>query len=102
MEQIFVFLYPMVGLISLGGYMPQIVKLARATSADDKIALSSWYMWLVTYTISIGYGAFHLKDWLFCTTMAVGLASALVVVGLVLYNRHYRFRPQAQLAPAAE
>ncbi len=102
MEQLFIFLYPLVGIFSLGGYLPQIVKLARATSADDKIALSSWYMWLVTYTVSIGYGAFHLKDPLFCLTMGVGFAAALVVVGLVLYNRHYRFKVKPQLAPAAE
>jgi len=98
MEQIFVYLYPVVTVGSLAGYLPQILKLARANSADDKIALQSWLTWIGTYIISLGYGLFHLKDPMFVTTTCISMASMVVVVCLVLYNRHVRF---AKVIPEA-
>jgi len=102
MEQIFVYLYPVVTVGSLAGYLPQIIKLARANSADDKIALQSWLTWIGTYVISLGYGVFHLKDTMFVATTCISMVSMIVVVCLVLYNRHVRFaKPIANAEPEA-
>ena len=102
MEQIFVSLYPLVAIVSLLGYLPQIMALVRAKTSDDKISLQSWCTWVFTYCISMGYGIFHLKDPLFIANTVFGLSAILTVIGLVVYNRHFRFKQKQALAPAAE
>lgn len=91
MEHIFITLYPLVAVVSLIGYAPQILKLIRAKTPEDGISLSSWWTWVFTYVISLGYGIFHLKDALFIINTAFGLIAILAVIGLVVYNRHIRF-----------
>lgn len=92
MESVFVALYPLVALISFSGYVPQIIKLIRAKTPMDGIAVQSWLTWIVNCCISIGYGFFHLKDLMFVCTMATSMTSMIVVVSMVLYNRHLRFK----------
>ncbi|MBU6234498.1 MAG: hypothetical protein KGQ41_01525 [Alphaproteobacteria bacterium] len=89
----------MVAIVSLAGYLPQIVALIKAKSPHDNISLQSWYTWVFTYCISLGYGLFHLHDTLFIVNTAFGLTAILAVIGLVSYNRYYRFK---HLPAAAE
>ena len=91
METVFVTLYPLVAFISFSGYVPQIIKLARAKSPVDGISLQSWCTWIANCIISMGYGFFPLQDLMFVATMGTSMTSMLIVVSLVLYNRHWRF-----------
>lgn len=94
MESFFVALYPLVALVSFSGYVPQIIKLIRAKTPMDGISVQSWLTWMSNCCISMGYGFFHLKDLMFVATMATSFCSMTAVVGLVLYNRHLRFRKE--------
>ncbi|MCB1538152.1 MAG: hypothetical protein H6865_08330 [Rhodospirillales bacterium] len=95
MESIFVHLYPLVGVVSLMGYMPQIWRLIRAKTLESEISLHSWMTWVGTYCISLGYAALHLRDFMLILTVVLNLAATVAVVGLVLYNRHVRFAARA-------
>lgn len=102
MEQLFVALYPLVAIVSLAAYIPQIMELVKAKNADDKISLKSWCLWIFTYTLTLGYGITHLKDPMFIATTIFGLAAIVTVVGLVTYNRYFRFsKPIEVELPAA-
>jgi hypothetical protein len=91
-EALFVKLYPLVAFLSLSGYVPQLIKLVRAKIPTDGIALQSWLTWILNNSISLGYGVFHLRDKLFITTVCTSLTSMCAVVGMVVYNRHFRFK----------
>lgn len=95
MSHVFAMLYPLVTLLSISGYLPQIWNLIRATSPNDSFALSGWVTWIATSAISLGYGIFHLKDVMFSITTGSSLVLITAVVSMVLYNRHYRFRKAA-------
>ena len=97
MTDFFVMLYPLVTILSLSGYIPQIYALLHATSAEDNFALSTWMIWIVTAGISLGYGYFHLKDAMFCATTGLGLILMILLVSLIVYNRHFRFRKLAMV-----
>jgi len=97
MESVFVALYPLVALISFSGYIPQIIRLLRAKTPIDGISIQSWCTWIINCIISMGYGFFHLKDLMFVATMATSMTSMMVVVSLVLYNRHMRFKKTRQI-----
>jgi len=91
----FVFLYPLVTILSVSGYIPQIIKLLRAQTPQDSIALSGWFAWIANTTISLGYGVYHLKDLMYSITTGVSLTLLITTVSLVLYNRHLRFKRAA-------
>ena len=92
MEQLFIFLYPAVAFVSTIGYIPQIIKLARARTRVEGISLQSWLTWTATSSISLGYGVFHLKDMMFCLTVGVSLASTAKVAALIWRNRMTKAR----------
>lgn len=90
MSGLFVFLYPLVGILSILAYVPQIKSLLKTRTSPDDISLSSWLMWIFSCLLSLGYGIFHLKDVLFCLTTALGLFFMVLIVSTVLYKR-YRY-----------
>lgn len=91
MESVFVFLYPLLTINTIIAYLPQIVQLMKAEKASDDISLTSWYLWIGGGVIALGYGLFHLQDFMFCLTTGLNLVFMGAVVGLILYNRHVRF-----------
>lgn len=93
-ENLFLYLYPLVGVATVFGYMPQIIALIRSNTPQDGLALSSWVLWVVTQTITVGYGVFQLNDWMFIVSSTASLVMMLAVVVLVVYNRHIRFACQ--------
>lgn len=99
MEEIFVILYPLLTINTIIGYLPQIRQLVKADKPTDDISLSSWYMWIFGSVIALGYGLFHLQDFMFCVTTGVNLVLMVAVVALVLYNKHIRFVTAMQPAP---
>ena len=101
MKDLFILLYPLVTVISIFGYLPQIKALLFTNSNCADISLSSWYLWIVSSAISLGYGYFHLKDFMFVLTTGAGLVLMLAVVGLVLYRRwEFKNKESIAVAPA--
>ena len=102
MGEFFVFLYPVVAIISLFAYIPQIRTLISTKSNCEEISLSSWYLWILGSGISLGYGIFHLQDFLFTLTCAISLILMSAVVALVLYRRQEWARSKSRIYIAAE
>lgn len=100
MGQLFMFLYPLVMIISTAGYFSQILALIKADGPHDRISLTTWWMWVSSGSISLGYGVFCLHDTMFIITAAVGLTLTVAITGMVLYNRHIRFRNRPLLPTA--
>ena len=91
MEDFFVFLYPLVAIISISAYLPQLKILICAKTPEDNISLSSWFLWMFSNIITFGYGFYHLQDFLFCLTIGTSLFLISLTICIILYNRHIRF-----------
>ena len=101
MEQFFVFLYPVVVLVSIIGYIPQIKELFTAKEKLVGISLSSWMIWLLSSFLLLWYGVFHLQDFMFCLTTGVATALIAGTTALVVYNRYFQFADKSELAEKA-
>lgn len=86
MEDLFIYLYPLVTINSILAYLPQWMTLYKADDLES-FSISSWVMWIVGSAISLGYGVFHLQDMMFCITTGVGLLFMIGIVSTVLYKR---------------
>ncbi|MCB1556726.1 MAG: hypothetical protein KDJ15_05370 [Alphaproteobacteria bacterium] len=91
MEQFFSLLYPLVAIISIVAYIPQIKTLLFATRSPQNISLSSWMMWVASSFLAFGYVATHVHDSMLCLTTGVNLGMVALTAGLVAYNRYIRF-----------
>lgn len=97
MESFAELLYPLVSIISLSAFLPQIKTLLAATGPSRDIALSSWYLWTFASIVSLLYGVFKLQDMMFTVTTVLAVVMNVTIVGLVIYNRHFRFPVCAML-----
>lgn len=86
-DDAFLVIYPLVPLIGLFGYIPQIITLSQTKHAPRSLSLPTWITWTVTWFISFGYAYFYVNDLLLSTTSAMNLAGHLLVIGLALYKR---------------
>ena len=93
---LFVFLYPLVVIISIVGYFPQIKNLIWTDTKPVNISIHSWYIWCLSGFLTLGYAVFHLKDLMFTLTSAVSFLLIVATTALIHYNLYYRFenRPQ--------
>ena len=91
METIAEFLYPLVAIISIICYAPQIRKLLFATRRPQNISISSWVIWTISACIALFYGVFSLHDPKFIAVSAINLLLVTFTTGLLLYNRYIRF-----------
>lgn len=86
-NDLFTFLYPVVPMVGMAGYVPQIVALIRAKRIPQSISLSTWFAWTMTWLVSLGYGVFELQDSLFCMTASMNLMGHLAIIGLTLFKK---------------
>lgn len=101
LENLFVWMYPMVTIISIVAYIPQIKALITTKSDCREFSLSSWYLWIFSSFLSLGYGILHLKDFMFCLTTFASLVLMAAVVGLVLFRRYeWKSLSQAEIVAA--
>lgn len=87
MEMLFMSLYPLVAIISIVAYVPQVMSLIK-TDDVDSFSLSAWVMWMVGAGISMGYGTYCLKDFMFCTAAGIGFGFTTLIVLIVVYKRY--------------
>ena len=85
--EFFTFLYPIVPLVGLTGYLPQIITLLKTSESPKSISLSTWLIWTTTWMISFGYAVFSLQDLLFATTSGMNLAGHVLIIALAVYKR---------------
>lgn len=91
METFFLYTYPLVGIISLCAFIPQITALIKSTTSPANVSIKSWFLWTVTSIISFGYGVYILQDFMFCMMMGVTMVLNTVVISLILYKRYVVF-----------
>jgi len=87
METIFVTLYPLAAVCHVMAYIPQIKALMRNKSDVTVMPILPWIIWLGGSIVTLGYGAFHLKDLMLCTTVSITCALICIIIGLIIYNR---------------
>lgn len=80
-------LYPLVFLIGLGGYLPQIYRLAAYPADTSSISLPTWYVWASSWLISLLYGVYHLHDPMFVAVATMNLAGHGGIIALTTYRR---------------
>ncbi|MCB9989473.1 MAG: hypothetical protein H6868_09120 [Rhodospirillales bacterium] len=90
-EQLFVFLYPVVAIITIIAYVPQIKTLITATSIPNNISLSSWLMWCCSNFLAFGYAMTHVQDMLLALVTGMNLLMVITTTALIAYNRYIRF-----------
>ncbi len=88
MENLFTMIYPIVGIIGVLGYIPQIKELLKRDCDTSGISLQSWYMWIFASYVTYGYAQFAVKDAMFAITALVTAILITAVTGLILLRRH--------------
>jgi hypothetical protein len=92
----FSLMYPIVPLVGLAGFLPQVITLLRTREAPISISLSTWFVWTMTWVISFGYAAFVLHDVLFAATAGMNIVGHIVIIGLTIYKRQKYSQTQSQ------
>lgn len=92
LSDVFLFLYPIVPLVGLMGFVPQIIAIIKTDTALRSFSISTWLMWLSTWCISFGYGALCIQDMLFCITCAMNIIAHVFIIALVFVKRRNNYR----------
>lgn len=92
-ESVFTALYPLVFLIGLSGYLPQLYALITCRTSAESISLLTWFIWTSTWLISLGYGLTKLDDLMFCAVALMNVIGHLTVIILVMYRRGFLTLP---------
>ena len=53
--EFFTYIYPVVPLVGLIGFLPQMLTLLKLSDVPKSISLMTWYIWTATWAISFGY-----------------------------------------------
>jgi|GEM_PF-1821807 len=89
-------LYSMVGVMVAAGYLPQIIKLIKATLPCYDVSIMSWSMWAYTSSISLLYALFEQKtlDLAFVGVNSVNMICIASIICITLYKRRkYKIPP---------
>ena len=93
-------LYALVGLVSLLGYLPQLMVLVKGEKAPTEISLKTWTIWLFENFVAMLYGIICLQDVIFCVLTGLDLMFVSVLICLVINNRYVKFGPCPSFASA--
>ncbi|MDP7141687.1 MAG: hypothetical protein QF692_02015 [Alphaproteobacteria bacterium] len=101
--EFFTYIYPVVPLVGLIGFLPQMITLLKLSDVPKSISLMTWYIWTATWAISFGYAVFALQDGLFALTSGMNLVCHVLIISVTLYKRNrYLAREEAAVLYAAE
>ncbi len=89
---IFTYLYPLLSISTIAGYLPQIKEFIITSEAPKGFAVSGWVIWLCENFITIGYGAVVLQDLTFClmTSLDMFLIAATIFLAIRAKQRFER------------
>lgn len=82
------FLYSLVGVVALIGYMPQIITLWRAKNPCRDVSVPTWAIWISTWIVSLVYGITALGDFKFIMVALVNVVGHGLIIILTLKNRY--------------
>ena len=99
MSFLFSHLYPLVSLLSVYAYMPQIKLLMQSEGMSNDISLRSWMLWVVAAVVTFGYACACGHDASFRFISFVSMLLTVSIFGLLSYNRLVRFRPDTDDTP---
>ena len=88
LEFLFELLYPIVPIIAVIGYGPQIYKVLKATDDIRNFSLLTWSVWLGTWIIGFGYSSISVGDVMLSLTAGINAVLHLVLIGIVCYKRN--------------
>jgi hypothetical protein len=96
-EDFLIVAYSFVALLAIIGYGPQIYLLWKSNGRSKSTPISTWLLWTFEAGVAFLYAIFILKDLLTICVFSIDLVAASAILGLTIYNRHYRFSgPQKQ------
>jgi uncharacterized protein with PQ loop repeat len=84
--ELLTFMYGMVGIISLVGYLPQILELIRNKTCTS-VSIKSWLIWTYTSLVSTGYAFFAISDTALQFVTSVNAMGCIVVLTLAIYRK---------------
>lgn len=84
---IFGFLYPIVPIIAVGGYCPQLYAAFKSSTRMDSISLTTWSIWLFAWSVAFGYSAITIADAMLTFTAAVNILCHVLLIGMIVYKR---------------
>lgn len=87
LSSIFTALYPLVPVIGIAAYFPQIISLLKNKTCIESFTLSMWWTWAFASVLGFGYSWFALNDVLTSVTCFLHLAVQLFVIGCVMSKR---------------
>ena len=82
----FTLLYPFVPLTGLIGYIPQLVKLSQLQQPPKSVSMLTWYIWLATWIVSLGYTYFVVNDMLLCLTATINTVAHTAIIIVTHYK----------------
>ncbi|MAI62703.1 MAG: hypothetical protein CBB87_09535 [Micavibrio sp. TMED27] len=87
----FTFLYPIVPLIAMSGFVPQFIAAFRCTKGVPGVSLMTWNIWLASWMISLGYAVFALNDLMFSLTCLMNVILNVAFISMVMTKRQRFF-----------
>lgn len=81
---LFTYLYPLLSISTVIGYLPQIKELIMSNESPRGFAVTGWIIWLGENFITIGYGTVVLQDLMFClmTSLDVFFIAATIYLAI--------------------
>lgn len=86
---IFGVLYPIVPIIAVGGYCPQLYAAFKSRTRMESVSLTTWLIWLFAWSVAFGYSAITVADAMLTFTAAVNILCHVLLIGMIVYKRRY-------------
>ena len=96
---IFSHLYPLVSLVSIYAYTPQIKLLLKSEGHSPDISLRSWLLWVIASIVTLGYACFCGHDGSFRFISFVTLALTTTIFCILSYKRFARYAADRDTTP---
>ncbi len=79
-------------VVGIVAYLPQIRSLIKADCASKDVSISAWLIWTYMCVVALLYVIVFTDDILLILFELIGLIGCALVLGLAIYNQHFRFR----------
>ena len=83
---ILIALYAINGVIAVGGYWPQVVKLYKTKKHPEAFSVPGWSLWVYTTSITFSYAVFINGDKIFMLVSGMYFLGTFSIWSMVLYK----------------
>lgn len=80
-------LYSMAAVVTLCGYIPQIINIWKTKTDCRDISMSTWSIWQATSLVTLLYSHYEVADLKLCLTAGINLTCITVVIAITTYKR---------------